>query len=68
MTPATFRRMLHDVFAEFHAQGVPIKGARIHSDGSVELLTQDEAAALASDDLDVVDLAGASEIHRAQRA
>jgi len=68
MTTATLRRTLRETMAAFDARGTPIKAARIHGDGSVDLLTTELAGARPDAEGDLVELAGAPEIHRAQGA
>jgi hypothetical protein len=62
------RRALRDTMAAFEDRGTPIRAARIHRDGSVDLLTTELDAARPADEGDLLELAGAPEIHRAQGA
>jgi hypothetical protein len=62
------KHLITDALAAFLAVGQPVKGVRICENGDVLLLTDTPPEAVASnDDGDWVDLAGQTEIPRAQR-
>lgn len=70
MSAAISKAQIERAISAMESTGHPVKGLRLSPDGSVALLTEDPAGALASNDDkgDWLSLAGETDISRAQGA